>query len=104
MAKDKDKKKHRRKQFTLPVAAIAGFAPIAIHTYQGFKAGGLAGGLNDLSAYTTGYVPVDNKWKAAHLVEGMTPVIVGGLVHKYIGGRLGVNRMLASAGVPVIRL
>lgn len=98
-------KTHRRKAgFTLPVAVIAGMAPIALHTMNGYKSGGISGALNDLSAYTTGYVPADNQWKAAHLIEGMGPVVAGILVHKYIGGKLGVNRMLANAGVPLVRI
>ena len=99
-------KRARRKAsgMTLPVAVIAGFAPIAIHTLEGYKAGGVKGALNDLSAYTTGYVPADGQWKPAHLVEGMGPVILGIMVHKYVGGKMGVNRMLTSAGVPLVRL
>lgn len=99
-------KRARRKAsgMTLPVAVIAGFAPIAIHTVNGYKSGGIKGALNDLSAYTTGYVPADNSWKPVHLLEGMGPVVLGIMVHKFVGGKMGVNRMLSKSGVPLIRL
>lgn len=98
-------KTHRKRAgFTLPLAVIAGMAPIALHTMNGYKSGGISGALNDLSAYTTGYVPADNQWKPAHLVEGMGPVLLGLAVHKFIGGKMGLNRMLANAGVPLVRL
>lgn len=103
MAKAKARRRHSA-GMTIPLAVVAGFGPIISHTWTGFQTGGVAGALNDLSAYTTGYVPADNQWKPAHMLEGLGPVIAGIMVHKIVGGKLGVNRMLSSAGIPLVRL
>lgn len=98
------KKKHHRKQFTIPMAVIGGFAPIMVKGLKGYQSGGATGLLQEVTAYSTGYHIALKQWQPKLLIEGMTPVIVGGLVHKFIGGKLGINRMLANAGVPVLRL
>lgn len=100
----KARSRRRSASMTIPLAVVAGFGPIISHTWNGYQQGGLSGALNDLSAYTTGYVPADNQWKASHMIEGLGPVLAGILVHKFIGNKMGVNRMLASAGVPLVRL
>jgi hypothetical protein len=39
------------------------------------------------------------------MLGGTVPLILGGLVHKFVGGApLNVNRMLAQSGLPVIRI
>lgn len=92
----------RRSGMTVPVAVLAGFAPLAGMVIHGIKTGGLEYGLQELSTYTTGYIPQENRWSFPHLAKGMAPVLAGVLVHK-LAGRFGVNRALASAGVPFLR-
>lgn len=98
---------HRRKKtgFTLPLAAIAGFAPLVHTAYdEGWKIGGLEGVGNQVLYGMTGYAMYRREWNFDGLRRGLLPIIGGLLVHKYIGGKLGINRMLSRAGVPIIRI
>lgn len=53
----------------------------------------------------TGYQPDPryDAFKFNRMKEGLLPVMVGILVHK-LAGRLGINRALGRAGVPIIRI
>lgn len=93
----------RRGGTTIPVAVIAGFAPLATLVVNGFRSGGVTYALQELSTYSTGYIPQENRWSFAHLARGMGPVLAGMLVHK-VAGKLGVNRALGAAGVPWVRV
>lgn len=100
------KKRHHKKQgFTLPIAVIAGFAPGILR----FKAQGGFGSHTSgaLKLAVSHYIPYDymtQKITFAGLKWGTIPIVIGLLTHKYIGGKLGVNRMLKQMGIPVIRL
>lgn len=100
----KAKRARRSSGFKLPVAVVAGFAPLAAIVIRGFQTGGIDYGLRELSTYTTGYIPQENRWSFAHLAKGMAPVVAGLLIHKYIGGKMGINAALGRAGVPLVRL
>lgn len=100
------KSKRRSKAgFTVPVAVLAGFAPMLSYAYRvGFKQGGIEGFANQVVYTTTGYDPYSKNWSMNGLKIGLLPIAAGVLVHKYIGGSLGVNRALSKAGVPFLRL
>lgn len=106
------KTKHRRKkQMTLPISVVAGFAPGLSRLWTHFQNPGLHGASNGIEALGIeagriylGYDSRDGSWNGALMTLGTYPAIGGVLVHKFIGGKLGVNRMLASAGIPIIRL
>lgn len=102
--RSKPKAHRRRSQMTIPVAAIMGFAPLAYDAYDGFKRGGLPGVMQHSVRDLTGYDTGDGKWKAEFLMRGMGPILLGLVVHKFVGGRLGLNRTLAAAGVPLLRI
>lgn len=105
------KKKGRKKGFTLPVAVMAGFVPGLSRLGTHFSNPGLHGASNGFEAVGIeagriylGYDPRDGSWNWRLMALGTLPILVGGVVHKFIGGKLGVNRMLASSGIPIIRL
>lgn len=95
--------RRRSAGMTLPLAAIMGFAPIAAAAMKDFKAGGAYGAAAGLSLRTTGWDIVDQKWRPEYLLQGLGPILIGGLVHKF-ANKMGVNRALANAGVPLLRL
>ena len=99
----KAKKKNRRSKFTLPLAVVAGFAPGASRTIGHFQNGGVQGGLNELSRIYIGYDRDSGQFQPWLLRYGLYPVVAGVLIHK-VAGLLGVNRMLARAGIPFIRI
>lgn len=96
---------HRRRGFTLPILALAGFVPFGYGVWtQRNETGGIP---EYLSRALTGYSPNNvggYRWHWNALVHTWGPIALGIIGHKIIGGRLGVNRALASAGVPFFRL
>lgn len=87
----------------IPVAVALGFVPlvsrgIALYQAQGFQ------GLQHLPSSLVPYDMVNRRVSFANLGTGLYPIIAGLLVHKFIGGGLGVNRALAAARIPWLRV
>lgn len=97
------KKSRRRNKMTLPLAVLAPAGYIGMNTVSNFQKIGATGAMAVLTNQLTGYDPRTNDWKFSNLKYGLMPLMVGALAHK-VAGRLGVNRMLASAGVPYFRI
>jgi hypothetical protein len=89
---------------TIPLAAIAGFIPLAGVMATSFKQGGVELAGSNLVSNLTGYDIPTKTWNFGYMQKGTIPIVAGLLAHKLIGQKLGVNRMLANAGVPYIRL
>ena len=91
---------------TIPVAVLAGFVPLGVGVYGAVRrgmAGDTAGMTQELTIRTTGF-NTDTKsfhWPAFWGTYG--PILAGLVVHK-AASRLGVNRALAKAGVPFLRV
>lgn len=103
------KAKRRRKKggFTLPISVVAPVGMLAWATGQR-AVKNPEEGLNHAMGALTGYRAdaVKKGWKPFHaqrMTEGALPILVGVLVHK-LAGKLGVNRALSQAGVPIIRI
>jgi hypothetical protein len=88
----------------IPVAVAAGFLPGIKDAYDLFQ----SGGIRNVARYLPKrYIPYDHmtgKFTFDKVMVGTGSIILGILVHKFVGGKLGVNKALASAGVPFIRL
>ena len=96
--------KRKKKQFTLPLAPIIGLGVGLAGPIKDIMDGEVEYAMNKLKYSYLGLMP-DNTFKPEALMSGLVPLIVGGLVHKFVGGApLNLNRMLASANVPVIRI
>jgi len=94
----------RKGGMTLPLAVIGGLVPAAADIVSAYKIAGLDGALGHVSLCTTGYDPSDGQWKPSFAFQKLYgPLFLGTLVHK-LAGRFGVNRMLASSGIPFIRI
>ena len=53
----------------------------------------------------TGFYPGDGSFDVQRLKFGLVPLAMGALVHKFVGGSpLNMNRMLAAAKIPFIRI
>lgn len=95
--------KEKRRQstgMTIPVAALAGFVPLAFS----IRDNGFAQAGNTLVSNLTGYDINQGAWHWQNMKHGTIPIILGMVAHKFIGGALGVNRLLARARVPLIRI
>lgn len=96
--------RRRSKSMTIPLAPLAGLAVGMLPVAQSLMAGKADSAMSSLVYAYTGWRTWDNTWSWRGLERGLLPLAVGAIVHKVIGGKLGVNRALASAGVPFIRL
>ncbi len=99
----KKKRIYRRHGVTVPVAVALGFVPLTVTGYNAVKAGGVTG----LQNIVTSLVPYNfstHSLDFSQLGSGLYPILAGMFVHKFVGGALGVNRMLASSRVPFVRI
>lgn len=94
---------HRAAKMTVPVAVVAGFLPLTMRALAGWKEGGIEGASHQLIMGTTGYDHREKKWRFPAMAQGLGPMLAGIVVHK-LAGRLGVNRAIARAGVPFLRI
>ena len=99
------KKKRRSRKMTIPLAPIAGLAAGLAWPIEAAVNGDLHLALRRLGLRYTGFDPETGAFDINALKDGVGPLIVGLLVHKFVGGSpLNLNRMLASANVPFIRI
>lgn len=96
--------RRRSSEFTLPVAQLAGFLPLAYDAYNGYKLGGFPGLMQHTVRDVTGWDTGTSTWRPVFILRGLGPIVAGHLIHKYVGGKLGINRALARANVPFVRL
>jgi len=97
-------KSRSRAKMTIPLAIVAGFAPATMRLISAYRIGGIEAVPQHLSMITTGYDPVSGKFSLSQpLMNLWGPLAIGALVHK-TAGRLGINRMLSRAGVPLLRI
>jgi len=88
-------------KFTLPLAVVAGFVPVGVGIWNRRSS---AQGIADyLQAGFTGITPGTGQFSFANLKQGLMPVTAGFLVHM-VAGKLGINRAIARAGIPLIRI
>jgi hypothetical protein len=96
--------KHRRPGIRLPLAVVAGFMPLVSREISVTAQYGLGAVPGDVAQAFLPYNPTTRKFDTSGLSVGLIPVVVGILVHRVIGGYLGVNRALAGAGIPFVRI
>lgn len=96
-------KHHKRPGMTLPVAVLAGFAPLGLAALEGYRYNGFSGVGKRVTLGLTGYNTEDRHWYLTEMGKVLGPIVAGVVVHK-LAGRLGINRALAGAGVPFLRV
>lgn len=94
----------RASKMTIPVAAISGFiaAPSIQYAFNNLMAGNLPGVISELGGLA-GIDPSTKKFSTEKLKQNALPIMAGLLVHKG-ASMLGVNRALASAKIPLLRV
>ena len=98
------KKRRGRRKFTIPIAPIAGFlaGPATRSMITDAIDGNFDGALKN-AGQIIGFW--DGKFYPEKVVANIGPMILGALIHKFVGGPpLNLNRTLANAGVPVLRI
>lgn len=100
----KPKRNRRKAHMTIPLAVIGGFAPLVVNTVGGYRNGGMTEASRRVLKGLSGYDYRNGQWSPSYAMAwGLGPIVGGMLVHK-LAGRLGINRMLAQAGIPLVRI
>jgi hypothetical protein len=93
---------------TLPLAPIAGLSCGLIGPVQSLISGNYPYAFGQLVANYTGFGGAETgnpAFNAQNLMNGAVPLIVGLLVHKFVGERpINANAALARAKIPLIRI
>ena len=105
MARRRGRRRRSRSSFTLPIAPIAGLAAGMIEPIGKGIAGDWEGAIAGVTFNYTGYNVDDGTWDPMRLSRGLVPLVIGALVHKFVGGPpLNINQMLGKAKVPFLRI
>ena len=100
------KRRRRRNSMTIPIAPILGLAAGSLNEFVlGRALSGDFVGAGKAAVHR--YIGIDGngQFDVNMLAQGLGPLVIGLLVHKFVGGApLNANRMLAAAGVPFIRI
>lgn len=90
---------------TIPLAPFAGLFAGLAEPIQYAMGGDVQSAGIQLSLNYTGYNPADGSFDIMRLQKGVLPLVIGCLVHKFVGGApLNLNKVLARARVPFIRI
>ena len=108
------KRSRRRGGMTIPLAPIIGLGAglAGGSTWSGGNSvisrlmeGDIADAMKIGAYHYLGYDINLGKFEVQGLMTGVMPLVVGALIHKFVGGApLNVNRMLAAAKVPLVRI
>lgn len=99
------KKRRYSHKMTIPLAIVAGFVPLGVHAYndaRNWGAWGQNGAMAQAIQNLSGFNPFQNGFTPESLPNGLYPILLGFAAH-WGAGRLGINRMLGRAGVPLLR-
>lgn len=98
----KKKRRSRGSRFSLPLAIVAGMAGPGIKLWESRGSGsGLA---REAGRIFTGFDFWTGSFVPGAMRYGTLPILAGFLVHYILGSKLGLNRAIARAGIPVIRI
>lgn len=97
------KAKRRASKMTLPIAPLAGLGAGLVQPVEVALSGDYRGAAFVLCRAYTGFDPFTNSFKLSNLKQGLLPLLVGVGAHK-VAGMVGINRMLAAAKIPLVRV
>jgi len=99
----KSKQRRRKPQMTIPVAVMAGMMPLAASAVRGWQNETFRGLGKEVLFALTGFDTDQPGWHPEFMKNGTYPLVAGIVVHK-LAGRLGINRMLGRARIPLLRI
>jgi len=99
------RKSRRRGGMTIPLAPIVGLVAGLAPTIKEAMAGNIDAAIHEAAWAYTGYDTYDSTFNPERLRYGLLPLVIGLLVHKFVGGPpLNFNRLLARAKIPFLRI
>ena len=93
----------RRGSLTIPIAPVAGLLGGLSMPIGTIRHGDIKRGIEETALVITGVDPATGKFNWTYVSKFWIPVGMGILGH-YAASRLGINRLLGRAKVPVIRI
>lgn len=100
------KKKARRKSngFTIPLTIALPLVNSGVRMITEAKQSGAQVAVENQIGYWTGFNPRVGDFRGwSRMQKGIGLMLVGGVAHK-VAGKLGINRAIAGAGIPFIRV
>lgn len=94
------RRRYRRPGFKLPLAIVSGFIPLGVGMWNRRTQPGQIGPY--VLGSLTGYVPGVG-WSTQYMSEGALPIL-GGFIAHWVASRIGINRALGRAGIPIFRI
>lgn len=88
---------------TIPIAPVAGLAAGLSFPAEALMRGDWLSAAYRVCSSYTGYDPQAQTWSMDNLKRGLMPLMIGFAIH-WIAGKIGVNRMLGRAKIPLIRI
>ncbi len=88
---------------TISLAIMGGMSVPVIQAVNVYKYAGVVNALSNFTQNMTGFVPTTGEFHVEYIKKGLLPVMGGALIHK-VASMVGLNRMIAQAGVPFIRI
>ena len=98
-----NRKRRKRNGITIPLAVVAGIVPTGIKVYEA-RGGGVSGMAREAGRILTGWDFWNGQWVPGAMRYGLGPMLGGVAVHWLVGQKLGVNRLIARSGLPVLRI
>jgi len=100
----KAKQKRKKPQMTMPLAVVAGFLPPARTIWlESGRGQSIEGGVGAASRIFLGYDSNMSRWDFRQLQYGFGPILMGFGIHR-VATMVGINRALAAARIPFIRI
>jgi len=93
----------RAKKMTIPLAVVGGLMPGVTSVISSAQQSGMAAAGRNAGIWYTGYDYVTGKFSVKNMQTGLLPLAIGVGVHK-LAGMIGINRAIAGAGIPFIRI
>jgi len=91
---------HSKPKMTIPLSIVAGFVPVVVGVWNRRSSGQAVS--DYLQSSFTG-IGSDGKFSFTNLKGGLMPIVAGFAVHK-VAGMIGINKALARARVPFLRI
>lgn len=100
----RNNKKHRKgRSQTLSLAVIGGLGAWVYKSYSDRGPDGINGFTRNALMYLTGYDHWSGNWYVQNMKYGALPIGAGMFAH-LVASRLGINRLLGRAGIPLVRI
>lgn len=93
-------RRHKRPGMRIPLAVVAGFIPLGVGIWNRKSQPANLGPY--VLGSLTGYVPGQG-FNMQYMSEGALPIAAGFIAHS-LASKLGINRLLGRAGVPLVRI